>query len=591
MNLIKQTRQEMRLITKTRFLLVTAAVLLVFGCVYPLIGKYFSRVVYYDSNYNPASITIRGVTINDNSPVFYEFENLQKAVKLLETDSGSVTTDPKVKKTALDLTDESLAFCEKAASEIKDYNDYRSEAVFMYMRCAGKKKLLEADRSDLSVLRRALEIVVPDSYLSDEDFNAEYVNISASERREKLEDVNKRLEAINYILENKDAEDSFDKYIDLMTGQIQDLEKNIQKSLEALEKEIIAHPGSEEQNSRQIEDYKIDIERCRIQYELLNLRRERKINPYDSEDWRNNAIFDIEYNNNSIIYESKMVSEEEFVTDRWMVLEFKTYQNYERLMQEQINGYNNNILIAQNSLKADKPDMKYVDNGARAVSHTFLVSANLTYLFAVLLGGWLIANEHQSGTIRLLLIRPKTRTKILISKYLGALVFCFLLYTLSQLLCMLTAGAVSGFGDFLMPNYTVSGPEAFFPMYMSRFFICFLPVLFMLAFSFMLSVLLKNMALSIIIPYGSFTASMIVIEFMSQNIQGKDYLAFTPFRYLTFSSAFKGSSDIYSSRMTYYGISAGSMMNVSLGTVMLLLYSAAALAVSVIVFKKQDVQN
>ena len=324
----------------------------------------------------------------------------------------------------------------------------------------------------------------------------------------------------------------------------------------------------------------------------MNLRRERKINPCDYSDWRNNAVFDIEYNSFLKINESKLVSEEEFASDRYMLKEFGSYQNYARLVQEQINGYNNNILVAQNSLNADIPDMKYVGNGARAVSHTFLISANLTYLFAVLLGGWLIANEHQSGTVRLLLIRPKTRTKIIVSKYMGAFVFCFLLYTLSQLLCMLSAGLVAGFSDYKYSNYTVSGPVSFFSMYLSRFAICFLPVLFMLSFSFMLSVLLKNMALSIIIPYGSYTLSLIIIEFTTRTFRGKDYLAYTPFRYLSFSEIFGAASDMYAgARTMYYGVSVPVNVDVALGAAMLLLYSAAVVAVSVIVFRKQDVQN
>ena len=591
MNLIKQTRQEMRLITKTRFLLVTAAVLLVFGTLYPLLGRMFIFALYgiRTESPDPASITIRGVTINDNNPVYYEFESLEKIINVLETDSGSVTTDPKVKKTALDLTDESLAFCAKASSEIKDYNDYRLETVYMYMRYVGAKKLLEADRADLSTMRRALEIVVPGSYLSDEDFNAEYVNINTSQKREKLEAVTQKIEAINYILDNKDAEDSFDKYIDLKISETQNEQKRIQAWIEALEKEIIAHPGSEDQNSMTIRDQEYQLESLQVEIDLLNLRRERKINPYDSEDWRNNAIFDIQSNRQQIIYSSNMVSEEEFITERWMAAEYETYENYKRLIQEQINGYNNNILIAQNSLNADKPDMKYVDNGARAAAHSYLISSEVVFLFAVLLGGWLIANEHQSGTIRLLLIRPKTRTKILVSKYLSALVFSFLLFAVSQLLCILTAGINSGFGDFLYPNYTVSGPVNFFAMYMSRFFICFLPVLFMLTFSFMLSVLLKNMALSIVIPYGLYIAVSVVQSFMMIGRQSTDYLAFIPFRYLSFSEAFNtGLNGIYYGGMLGYGLPP---MNVTLGAAVLLLYSAAAFIISVIVFKKQDIQN
>jgi ABC-2 type transport system permease protein len=89
------------------------------------------------------------------------------------------------------------------------------------------------------------------------------------------------------------------------------------------------------------------------------------------------------------------------------VQQYGSYQNYVNSMQSQIDELNKTILIAQNSLDADKPDMKYVPRGARNRTVSFLDYSVFVALLAVLLGGWLMASEFQQGTIRLLLIRPK----------------------------------------------------------------------------------------------------------------------------------------------------------------------------------------
>lgn len=49
-------------------------------------------------------------------------------------------------------------------------------------------------------------------------------------------------------------------------------------------------------------------------------------------------------------------------------------------------------------------------------------------LFAIIIGGGIVANEFSSGAIKLLLIRPLKRWKILLSKYLTVL--CFILFML-----------------------------------------------------------------------------------------------------------------------------------------------------------------
>ena len=122
--------------------------------------------------------------------------------------------------------------------------------------------------------------------------------------------------------------------------------------------------------------------------------------------------------------------------------QYGTYQKYVNAIQSQIDELNKTILIAQNSLDANEPDMKYVPGGSRNRTVSFLDYSVFVALLAVLLGGWLMASEFQQGTIRLLLIRPKTRVKILMAKFISALLICLGIYITGSILNLVTNGYV-----------------------------------------------------------------------------------------------------------------------------------------------------
>ena len=64
---------------------------------------------------------------------------------------------------------------------------------------------------------------------------------------------------------------------------------------------------------------------------------------------------------------------------------------------------------------------------------------SLIALFAIVMGGGIVANEFSGGTIKLLLIRPSKRWKILLSKYISVLG-----YTLFMLLILLVVSFLVG---------------------------------------------------------------------------------------------------------------------------------------------------
>ena len=72
-------------------------------------------------------------------------------------------------------------------------------------------------------------------------------------------------------------------------------------------------------------------------------------------------------------------------------------------------------------------------------------------IFSVIVAGTIVSNEFQKGTIKLLLTRPYSRNKILLSKYIVSIISILIFIILFALLQYFVGGMVSGFNVFNIP--------------------------------------------------------------------------------------------------------------------------------------------
>ncbi|WP_235549983.1 ABC transporter permease [Paenibacillus sp. Soil766] len=77
-------------------------------------------------------------------------------------------------------------------------------------------------------------------------------------------------------------------------------------------------------------------------------------------------------------------------------------------------------------------------------------------LFTVIIAGDMVAGEFTWGTIKLLLIRPASRSKILLSKYLTTLIFAATLLVILFITALLVNGFSYGFDRLSLPHLTVN---------------------------------------------------------------------------------------------------------------------------------------
>ncbi|MCE5168658.1 ABC transporter permease [Paenibacillus profundus] len=84
----------------------------------------------------------------------------------------------------------------------------------------------------------------------------------------------------------------------------------------------------------------------------------------------------------------------------------------------------------------------------------------LITLLTVIVAADMLAAEYSWGTIKLLLVGPASRTKILLSKYISTLLFTLFLLVLNFVVSFALGGILEGFGEISRPALTIGAGGA-----------------------------------------------------------------------------------------------------------------------------------
>ena len=611
MKFLRQIKFEIRNILRSGFLLIIGILILVASIAVPLIGLLTPQAG--DGNYNPTvgpymeramigmkyggggyidpnmeAIIVNGITIASDNPFYWNLSSLVSEKSALEVDKSQFA-DPATLDLVLAIVDQEIGYYLRFAQNVVKYQDYRIDMAWQGIESLYDKFFLEhTDVAESALLEAALYRKGMDP----ESFKNKYINITAEARLAAALKADEYLAVIFEIVENSD----FPKYIALRIRQENDQITSLNENIAIQEQAIIDNPSQEDNINAMIEDLKRQIELIETNnIPILNYRLEKNIIPGENT-WQNIALSDIENSRNQLVY-LKIMTEEEWNQGnggyRIDIIKASgeaadsgrgTYQEYVASMQKQIDQMNKTIIIAQKSLESNEPDMKYVPAGSRSRTIQFLDYSMIVALFGVLLGGWLIASEYQQGTIRLLMIRPKTRIKILSAKLVAALLISLFVDLAGSLLNFITNGISYGFSDFLFPNYSIGGATGFLAYYIPKLLICLIPIIFLFTIAFMFSVVIKNTAVSIIIPIALFIASTIIMGIFSYS-QTMAWIAYTPIPFIQISSFFQPYSLVQQS------IQNGMALSLPYGIALLLALSAIFIGISIVIFRKRDIVN
>lgn len=146
---------------------------------------------------------------------------------------------------------------------------------------------------------------------------------------------------------------------------------------------------------------------------------------------------------------------------------------------------------------------------------------SLIALFSIVMGGKIVANEFSEGTIKLLLIRPSKRWKILLSKYIAVIGYTLLMLLVLLVVSILVGGTLFSFKGAGTPFLTNSSgiiTEVNMIAHIVQLYgLQCINLVMMVTLAFMISTVFRNSAMAIgigvfLLTVGS-TITMLLLRF------------------------------------------------------------------------------
>ncbi len=579
-----QTIAEAKNMLRSKFIFITMILAFLFITVgTPLISMVLAKIQEnnYDNfygTYYEEDLVINGVTIDPDNDFYWEIRNCVDNAEYL----NQWLENEDALAYAYEVNDQLLDFYVTYASFLtprdEDYNsDYRTNLMYSMRSYMIDLYVLSVSEPNVEALSMGIEAV---SYSgSSVDTLLAMTNEAAQEYTDTLQ---KNLDDFDTLMREND----FSIYVDI---QVRNYEQQIEDNLariETLEADIIANPEQEEYAADEIKNLELTNQTVLDTYiPELEYRLENNI-IYNDGSWQDEAINSVTSSKNKINYATLYkMTEEEFNDSVWDKERYGTYNNYlESIEQDRIAG-EEDLFVAQSSLDSGKPDMSFVPAGARQQLYDAFPLSMLVIIFSAMVGGWCIASEFQSGTVRLLMVRPRSRTKILLSRYFAGLVLVYALYAASFMVNFVAKGVMYGFADYMLPNYTASATINFFANWMGDFFAVSMSAVFIYSLSFAMSAMVKNIAVSIIVPTLALLGSTVGLAYLT-GVPPVTAIAFTPLPYLLMYDFF-GSSWNSLNQL----IGKGIPLTMPLGAAVLAVYSALLMVLALVIFKKKDITN
>lgn len=187
--------------------------------------------------------------------------------------------------------------------------------------------------------------------------------------------------------------------------------------------------------------------------------------------------------------------------------------------EDEFTGFTNEMYIAENNYHLEnniKPQP--YDGWEYVLENSFLTS--VISLFTIIVAAGIISNEFKWGTIKLLLIRPISRTKILLSKYLSVLIFASTLLVFLLLSSWIVGALLFGLNGLnplvvqdMMPGYVQNDVLG---EIVKSYGFSLVTLVMMATFAFMISAIFRSSGMAIGLAIFLMMAGNAIVAFLSQ---------------------------------------------------------------------------
>jgi len=202
----------------------------------------------------------------------------------------------------------------------------------------------------------------------------------------------------------------------------------------------------------------------------------------------------------------------------------------------------------------------------------------------VMIAGTIIAEEFNKGTIKLLLVKPHSRIKILFAKFITCILILTLTFIVVELLQFIVSGIFNGFNSFkgsaTIYNYATGNLETIgILQYMLINILSILPMyILLMTLAFFISILFNNGIIGVALPLLGYMVTPIIntLALQSEKLYFLKYFV-TPNWDLT----------IYS----FGRLQEFEPINFKFSIIVCVVYFIVMFVLSFIIFKKKDIKN
>ena len=206
--------------------------------------------------------------------------------------------------------------------------------------------------------------------------------------------------------------------------------------------------------------------------------------------------------------------------DNWQTeLQEENTQLTAEMQNEEFGGFMNEMIIEENNYHLEnniKPTP--YDGWEYVLDNSFLTS--IISLFTIIVAAGIISNEFKWGTIKLLLIRPISRTRILLSKYVSVLIFAFTLLVFLLLTSWIVGAVLFGLNGLnpivvqdMMPGFVQN--DVLGEITKSYGF-SLVTLVMMATFAFMISAIFRSSGMAIGLAIFLMMAGNAIVAFLAQ---------------------------------------------------------------------------
>ncbi len=231
-----------------------------------------------------------------------------------------------------------------------------------------------------------------------------------------------------------------------------------------------------------------------------------------------------------------------------------------------------------------KLDIENSSNSRAILSNVFSEYGLFIIILIIIIAGTIVSEEFNKGTIKLLLIKPYSRIKILTAKYISVIIIILITLIFTALVQTLVGGIIFGFGNLNTPiveyNFNTNELVEFNVFaYAGIKALALLPQFMIIALiAFTLSTVFTNSALAI---------TMTLLLYMTSGIISSLAAGYEKAEFLKYWITMNWNLDEY----LFGRLSQLEFMNLGFSAIICAIYFVVLLAVSLIIFKKKNIKN